>query len=342
MIVIVAPADDPHAQAVVDALVRRGRADLFRLDLEKAFENLSLQWKADAAGMEWTITSRSDASTLNPRDITSVYWRRPVRELTSPYLTLPTSALLDSYEIFWSMRWLLETLPAHLFPLGHPYVLGRAENKHRQMQAALQCGLRIPASFHSNDPAALERFVATQGEIALKALRLPGVIQDGTKSETRHIFCKSFGPDFLLNKLRGVARTQLFCQEAVIRARDFRIMVFPHEIIAAEIDITRLAGNKLDWREDCLDLPHRIVSLPREFAQQLRNFLRLMELQAGYFDFAAPDDGPPVFFECNTNAQWLWIEQLTGNHSISEAIARELADVPGPESITCPCSSDTC
>ena len=49
-----------------------------------------------------------------------------------------------------------------------------------------------------------------------------------------------------------------------------------------------------------------------------------MELKAGYFDFARPEEGPPVFFECNTNAQWYWIEQITG-HPISEAIAQGLA-----------------
>jgi hypothetical protein len=323
MIVIVAPEDDPHARAVAEALKRTGTADTFWLDLEKAQENYILEWHAHDAGMEWSVASRTHSTTLDPHAITAVYWRRVVSALTSPLLALPTSANLDQYEVFWSLRWLLEALPPQLFPLGHPQALARAENKHRQFLAAIECGLRVPASFHSNSLEALRRFIAGQREIALKALRLPGVIQSGAQTETRHIFCKSFAPEFLLERLQGMEQTQLFCQESIRRARDLRIMVFPGETIAAEIGTASLPEGKLDWREDCLALPHRIVPVSPAFDRQLRRFLERMELKAGYFDFAVPDEGPPVFFECNTNAQWIWIEQLTG-HPVSEAIARAL------------------
>jgi hypothetical protein len=82
--------------------------------------------------------------------------------------------------------------------------------------------------------------------------------------------------------------------------------------------------NRLDWREDFLHDPHRIVAIEPEFDRQLREFLSIMNLRAGFFDFAQPDDGPPVFFECNTNGGWLWLERE--NHlPVSEAVARELA-----------------
>ena len=100
-------------------------------------------------------------------------------------------------------------------------------------------------------------------------------------------------------------------------------MVFPHQTILAEIDTTQLPDNKLDWREQLGELNYRIVPIDPEFDRKLREFLALMELKTGYFDFAQPDEGPPVFFECNTNAGWLWIEALTG-HPIAETIAREL------------------
>ena len=325
MIVIIASAGDEAATAVADALRRLGHKDIFWLDLETGFEKVSLNFRADqSGGVRWTIQSRTDPSlVLDQGNITAVYWRRPLKMLGSPFLGIPTPANLDPLEVFWSLRWIIEALPPSLYPLGHPYSYARAENKHRQLATALQVGFTIPSTCHSNEPSQLIDFVSSQSEVAVKAMRMPAISANATPEDARHIACKSFTADFLVERLKKVERTQLYCQQALKRSRDLRIMVFPHETILVEIDTTQLPGNKLDWREQLGELNYRIVPIVPEFDRQLREFLSLMELKAGYFDFAQPDDGPPVFFECNTNAGWLWIEAVTG-HPIAEVIAREL------------------
>lgn len=324
MIVIVAGEQDVTAKWVTDALVRAGRGDIFWVDLEKAHENLLITWSAGEEGVSWMLRSRNNPEkVLIPKNITAIWWRRIVSRLDSPMMGLPTSTNLDQYEIFWSLRWLLESLPHDKFPLGHPSAHSRGENKHLQMQAALKAGFIIPESFHANDIAALRGFISTQQNIALKAIRMPGVLRPGSTEEGRHIACTSFTQAFLLEKLKSVERTQLFCQQAVQRAKDLRIMVFPKETIAVEIDTSTLPDNKLDWREHSLTVAHQVVPIDPAFDRQLRHYLEIMNLTAGFFDFAAPEVGPPVFFECNTNAQWGWIEHLTG-HPISEAVALEL------------------
>jgi hypothetical protein len=260
---------------------------------------------------------------VSPEQISAVYWRRVVKMLDSPMLGLPTTANLDQYEMFWSLRWVLEALPASRFPLGHPYAHGPAENKHRQLETARQVGLATPETCHSNNLEDLRRFIAAQKEIAVKAMRIPALTKSGIYENVRHIACKAFTPDFLLAKLRTVEATQLYCQQVIQRKRDLRIMVFPHELVAVELDLSGLTPDKLDWREESLELPHRVVSVPPEFERQLRAYLDQMGLTTGFFDFAVPEEGPPVFFECNTNAQWYWIEKVT-SHPISEVIAREL------------------
>src|SRR5262245_53223646 len=140
MIVIVAPKDDPHARAVAGALARARSPEPFWIDLERAFEDLALEWHADDGGNTWRVTSREKQPVLEPRQIHSIYWRRATAALTSPFLKLPRSENLDAHEIFWSLRWLLEALPEERFPLGHPQSHARAENKHRQLETARQCG----------------------------------------------------------------------------------------------------------------------------------------------------------------------------------------------------------
>jgi hypothetical protein len=54
--------------------------------------------------------------------------------------------------------------------------------------------------------------------------------------------------------------------------------------------------------------------------------LELIDMPAGYFDFAVTAEGVPIFLEMNPNGQWLWMEQLTG-YPISEAIAKALVRI---------------
>lgn len=327
MIVIVATSNDSAIEQVVEALERLGRTDVFWLDLETAMEDVVLDSRVRNGKLQWSCWSKKRPDLVcSPETASAVYWRRPVSHHGSPLLGIPTSGNLDQVEIFSSIRWHLESLPASKFPLGHPWVFTRAENKHRQIEVAGRLGFRLPETLHSNDPERLAAFAREHSPVAVKALRVPAVRSGDDLLKARHISCRAFDGAQLADQLSGRERCQLYCQEAIARKRDWRITVLPHQTVCAEIDTSPLEGNKLDWREHSLELPHKIVELDPAFERQLRTFLAEMELTSGYFDFAVPDVGPPVFFECNTNAQWLWIQQVTG-YPIAEAIARELMSV---------------
>jgi len=324
LILLVTARNDHSAGVILDALSDLGHREVFRLNLEEAHAGYALTWSVGGKGIHWSLRSRAEpVAEIRSDTVSAVYWRRAAVAQDGAMLSIPNSANLDAFELFWSLKWLLESLPEDLFPMGHPNAHAAADNKHRQLAAALRVGFRIPDSFHSNDLPALRGFIRSQPSVALKAMRVSAVTSTGDAADARHIACKEFAPEFLLEVLDGVAQCQLFCQRAIRRDRDLRIMVLPSETIAAAIDTTRLADNKLDWREDTLDTPHHIVPVPPAFDRQLRDYLALMNLTAGFFDFAQPEGGPPVFFECNTNAEWYWIEWMTG-HPIARAIAEEL------------------
>lgn len=324
MILIVTASGDLTAKVVIEALHSLGHRDVFRLNLEEAHEHYDLAWTAGREGIQWSLRDRREpAVVITPENITAVYWRRLAVAQDGPMLSIPQSASLDNFEMFWSLKWLIEALPEQLFPFGHPQAHAAGDNKHRQIAAALASGFTVPESCHSNDPMALAAFIRRQPEIALKAMRVSAVTTSGDAADARHIACKAFAPDFLLTQLESAGRTQLFCQQAIQRRHDLRIMVFPRETIAAIIDTTKLPDNKLDWREDTLELAHGIQPVSPEFDRQLRHYLSLMGLTAGFFDFAQPASGPPIFFECNTNAEWYWVEWMTG-HPLSKSVAEEL------------------
>jgi hypothetical protein len=330
MIAIVAPDDDESAKAVMAALERAGRRDVMLLDLEKAFETLTLSWHSDSLGSRWSVANHSPGAgtqRIDEQSLSAVWWRRPARSLDSAFFRYPQSGNLDAFEMFWSLHWLLESLPPSLFPLGHPHALAVAENKHLQLAAARQAGLCVPESCHSNDIAALMEFASSRTLLAVKALRLPAITPAGEYDwrTARPMACKSVSSSLLLGRLQSIKATQLFCQDAIQRKTDLRIVVLPGEIIAVEIDLSNLKNDVLDWRPGVAESAQRIVSVPPDLEQKLRQFLALMNLKSGHFDLAVPDFGPPVFFECNPNGQWDWIQKLTG-HPIDDAMARALAD----------------
>ena len=60
-----------------------------------------------------------------------------------------------------------------------------------------------------------------------------------------------------------------------------------------------------------------------ELRARLHAYMEAFGLNFGCFDFAVTKSGEPVFFECNPNGQWQWVENLTGL-PIGKAIAEEL------------------
>ena len=72
-----------------------------------------------------------------------------------------------------------------------------------------------------------------------------------------------------------------------------------------------------------MELTHQIIEVSAAFEGKLRRYLELIDMPAGYFDFAVTAEGVPIFLEMNPNGQWLWMEQLTG-YPISEEIAKAL------------------
>ncbi|MFC5183451.1 hypothetical protein [Actinomadura harenae] len=41
-------------------------------------------------------------------------------------------------------------------------------------------------------------------------------------------------------------------------------------------------------------------------------YLKVFGLEFGCFDFGLTERDEPVFFECNPNGQWSWLEERTG------------------------------
>jgi glutathione synthase/RimK-type ligase-like ATP-grasp enzyme len=229
---------------------------------------------------------------------------------------------LDQAEHYWALRHAIEALPPSRFPFGHPTTMRHAENKLLQLTIASQVGLRVPATMWSSSSPALRAFAHERDRVAIKPVHSSVVTVLG---DSHSMWCSAIDAPTLISKLLQHETTALYCQELVVRSRDLRIVALPGLMVAFEIDLSGLPPGEVDWRPTTLEREHRVIALPQALVEKLEAYLARMELKSGFFDLGALDDGEYVFFECNPNAQWLWLEIKTGyplSRLFAEALSR--------------------
>lgn len=327
MILLFSRPEDEHGTAVAKALSDLGHAHR-RLEARDLWTSHVYSLRPDNGDLEaGKILSsfRTSDGVAEAMEAKAIWWRRPTRIEDSLAFHFPTGAEIAMAEAWHALRLAAEALPASLFPLGHPTHLEKSSNKLRQLALARELGFHVPATIVGNDTSALGEFLRARDRVVVKPLHAAAAYEAPERTSTTSLlWCRGFAAADLLGKLPARGPAQLLIQQAVDKRADWRITVLPHTTIACEIDTSQLGPDEPDWRKKSMELPHRIFTPDVDFDRLLRRYVAALGLSAGYFDFALDRDGTPWFLEMNTNAQWLWIERLTG-HPIAREIACALA-----------------
>jgi len=331
MILLVCPEQDEHGRAVGEQLSglgrRWGRLSAIEVggELGYAIDPLA----PDFGVSRWCVPVAGSAvlGEISGETIEAIYWRRPIRSGEALMESYPCAEELAQAEGMAAFRQAVAAFPRSMFPLGHPDAIREADNKLKQLRLAREAGFVVPETRVGNDPRALAAFVSRHEFCVVKPLK-HGVVFDGKNrsEEATSLWCREFPSAVLLEHLKSAKSAQMLVQEAVRKVADWRITVLPGRTVCCEIDTSRLPEGEPDWRKRTMALPHRIVEVTAEFEGLLRRYLEMIDLPAGYFDFAITAEGVPYFLEMNPNGQWLWMEQLTG-YPLSAAMARALARV---------------
>ncbi|HKQ47577.1 MAG TPA: hypothetical protein VJZ71_05880 [Phycisphaerae bacterium] len=306
MIIVVSYHDDPHAVLVEKAIRESGFSDTVWLDLERVLDELRLV----VAPATWTLTDRKSGKLVSAHDARTIWWRR-TGKLPTPNSHADLSQA-DFVEAYWATRWLMESLPDRCFPFGHPRHLRVAENKLLQLQVAQKVGFKCPDYYIGNDRAQIMEFCRSQERCVVKPLYLSAV-REGTK-DAFTFYTTAIESSTLLESLAQQEKTaMLFVETCIQKSRDVRAIVFPDgTYFACEIDSSTLPSGEVDWRPTTMTHPHVECQLPADVLSKGMDYLRTMRLSSGSFDFGITSDGHWVFFECNPNGQWLWMELKTG------------------------------
>ncbi len=320
MLGIVANEFDIHTDAVILALRERGFRDVLRVDLESVSERFTVAaWSGSVDPIAFTF--RGDGAMLRDHsELRTIWWRRSTSQLKVDYLYAPAADQLDQVEAYWAARWLIESLPVSKFPLGHPIQMRAGENKMSQLHWARSANLTTPAWIFSNSREELLSFIGRYDRVVVKPLHTSIVI-DSNQNDVS-LMARSITAKQLHTKLHETPATCVFVQECIKKVCDIRVNVFPNSSVACRIDPIP-HNEEVDWRPYTEHCKHSIIEIPKDIESSCRKFLNLMNLKWGAFDFGVTEDGQWIFFECNPNGQWLWIELMT-KEPLAEKVASEL------------------
>lgn len=319
MIVVVSFRDDSHADLVEAAFNEAGFREFVRLNFEDS--HLLTQFAIEPKGGRFRIST--SGVEISSEELKTVWWRRSGTRPTPTWMSHQVET--DYTESYWATRWLFESLDESLFPFGHPTRMRKAENKIRQLRVAENCGLPTPHTCISNDRNTLIAFAKRFNSIVVKPLYVTLISDsDGVELPLYASVTSSTRLQSLLTTTTGPV--YLFCQERIWKQADIRAIFFPDgNHFACELATSSLPDSEVDWRPDTMKIEHTPIVLPQNIVAAGERFLSEMGIPSGSFDFGVTGNGDWVFFECNPNGQWLWMELKTGS-DLGRRFARGLLE----------------
>src|SRR3984885_11982940 len=297
-----------------------GFAGFLRVDFETVHSRF--RFSLSPVENDFAVSASGSARGFRSTDVRTVWWRRGGSYYNAARQELPYSEVLDETESYWAFRWMVEALSPDKFPLSHPLDMSEASNKILQLQLASQLGLKVPASLFTNDKMVLADFASNYRELVIKPLKIP-LVKASNETGDITLIARPVSSDRIRNLVKTKDSIAIFCQEKVSKVADIRLNVLPMQSFACRINAPGLGADEVDWRPTTMEHKHEIIPVPTDIEAASRELLRRLNLRWGAFDFGLTGDDEWIFFECNPNGQWLWIELKTGL-PLSKFFAEEL------------------
>lgn len=305
---------DPTVDRVVAAMTEQG-VPVFRCDTGWFPARLTLRGTLE--GERWTGALHTAHRQVDLEQVHAVWYRRPTAFTLPP--ELPEAERSHAIgEARFGLGGVLASLPAYW--MNHPGHEADAVYKPRQLAAAARCGLAVPRTLITNDPAAVRTFAAgIAGPVVTKMLG-SNIRVDEDRWRVAHTRLLTEGD---LADLAGVEATAHLFQEWVDKAYEARVVAVDGQLFTVGIHAGSAAA-RIDWRADYGALRYTVQAPPPGVAAGLHRFMEVFGLSYAAFDFVIDPEGRWVFLECNPGGQYGWLEGHTGL-PITAAIAGALA-----------------
>jgi glutathione synthase/RimK-type ligase-like ATP-grasp enzyme len=307
-VLIIAPANDPHA-CVVAKRLEALEAEAIILDSA----DFPSQWHLSvgtANDEPWRFCLGHNELILDKENLVGVWWRRPRSYVPSSDVQEANLCRFVTSESRAAFEGWLHCLGNRVI---NPIAADRAaSHKLLQLQCAVEVGLKIPRTLATNSPAQAREFFEANG---------PGTVYKPFTAPDRQLIATQRLSADAVAHMEAVSYAPVIFQEEIRKVADVRVSIIDDQVFPVLIR-TKRKDAPIDWRVD----PAReyvAYELPEPITAALVALMSKLRLRFAACDLALTEDGEYVFFEANTGGQWLFAEIMTGQE-ITWAFARAL------------------
>lgn len=308
MLLIITNEEDIHPNPVIDKLITMG-TPFFRLNTENLISHYDISYSISNTKSEFIIKYKDGSHSINSDQIKCIWERRPIEPLsTFDSLDNEISKLvLEEADGF--LRYLRYSLADEVPWIGHSINERKAGSKILQKIIGKKIGFSIPDTLFTNSIESINNF--EHEKVAVKPISAHMMKKN---NEETHVFYTSLQSkkEIINTGEIGIRNTINFLESYIDKDYEIRATVIVDEIFAAKINSQDFDSDKgkVDWRQG---YDHGInftkTELPQSVCSKCFEFLKYFELSFGCFDFIVDKSGEYHFLECNTNGQWMWLEE---------------------------------
>lgn len=314
MILIVTNRQDYTADYLILEFQKR-QTQYVRFNTEDFPQWVQLAWELGDNGLNGYFLFQK--IRLDLKDITSIWYRRPVPPVPSSKINDPVAQEFVIAESQASLDGLWRCLDC--FWVSHPDNLRIAEFKLYQLKIAKHIGFQIWPTILTNNPQAARTFYEDQNShIIYKPLRRGRLIRDEAVSL---IYTNPINPHEAEMLDKVVYAPSLF-QRNIPKRVEIRVTVIGEKVFGVEIHSQDCNESRHDWRRgNTMRLRHELHLLPPEIESKCVTLVKTLGLAFGAIDLVLTPEGEYVFLEINPNGQWAWLQQMNPDIPLRETLA---------------------
>ena len=320
MILIITSKQDGHIE-FVSRHFDRGGIPWVRLNTEDLAKNADITIVPSTGS--GVIRVRDSGKEIDLKLVTAVWYRKP-EPVDFSHLALDEGSRDYIEAEFNEILHGLYALLNHVYWINDPFSTRISHRKMLQLQVAEKVGFKTPRTLITNDAETALRFAdKIDSDLAIKSLGALSVIQEVDGQSMQYgIFTRRITRVELEEFRDKICHLPTQFQQFIEKKYELRITCVGKQVFACRIDPRPGTITDEDCRFDIRSLKHVACECP-ELHENLWAYMQTFGLNFGCFDIAITKTGEAVFFECNPNGQWLWIEHMTGL-PIGKAIGEEL------------------
>lgn len=321
MILIITNKEDIHPTPVIEILDSR-KVPVFRLNTEALLTDYEFAWWNDSRSCDFHIRCIQNGLEVRGSEITAVWDRRPESPKELP---IKSSPQIDSHNLAEALGFLvfLRSYLKDIPSIGSIAYDRQASSKMLQYKYAIQAGFAVPESCYTNRKENIVPMASRYRQLLFKSIENDDIWDEDNMQDYVFYARKVSSETVIAAPDEAFSQTVSFVQNYVEKEFELRVTVVGGKIFSCRINSQTMTDDtgKTDWRQGYdYGLEQEAFDLPKEISGKCQEYLRLMGLNFGCFDFIVTPAGEYVFLECNPNGQWLWVELATGL-KISGAIA---------------------